>query len=482
MALATCIVAVLVVGMDVGLERRGPAPTGIRAPAVAQPTPVQVGQAQPNSKLKDSADDGSATTGEDQEKNKKKKKKDAGEEVHGFVWKDRPSFRWGDWVRVDFRLKLQADLWFSPDPTEREEGDLDWSRRRIGVKGFVLKKLDYEIEHDLASDGEWRDVYLNAAWLPYAQAQGGKFKIPFSFEALTGPVDLDYVFRTRAVDALSCGRSVGFMAHGQVRKKAVHYQVGYFRDDGARAPALESSYPNEPLSADARQPALAFRGTVAPFHLAGNKGLLKTLTLGAAMVSTDVPEGPNHLQGQSASGYHFFPRHYLTSGRRLRTGVEFVWTPGPAGVSAEYLGSREARVGLGVGTPEQLDQTLPDLAGRGWYLSGTWVLTGENKEGGINPKKPIFRGGVGAVEVGVRYESLVFETPEPDGPPSFSRRSPTVMPNRERALTIGANWYLNRWVKIQLNGIRESFADPARSPIPSRPSFWSFACRLQFVL
>jgi phosphate-selective porin OprO/OprP len=151
-------------------------------------------------------------------------------------------------------------------------------------------------------------------------------------------------------------------------------------------------------------------------------------------------------------------------------------------VSAEYLGSREARVGLGVGTPEQLDQTLPDLAGRGWYLSGTWVLTGENKEGGINPKKPIFRGGVGAVEVGVRYESLAFETPEPDGPPSFSRRSPTVMPNRERALTIGANWYLNRWVKIQFNGIRESFADPARSPIPARPSFWSFACRLQFVL
>ncbi len=127
------------------------------------------------------------------------------------------------------------------------------------------------------------------------------------------------------------------MAHGQVRKKAVHYEVGYFRDDGERSPALEPSYPDEPLPADARQPALAFRGRVAPFHLAGNKGLLKTLTAGAAWVSTDVPEGPDHLQGQSASGYHFFPRRYLTSGRRLRTGVEFVWTPGPAGVSAEYL-------------------------------------------------------------------------------------------------------------------------------------------------
>ena len=481
MTLATWLVAILVAGTDVASAPQGPVPAGTRPPAAAQPAPAEGGQEQATSTKQASADDGSATTSEDQEKDKKKKK-DAGEEVHGVVWKDRPSFRWGDWVRVDFRLKLQVDFWSSPDPTEREEDGLDWSRRRIGVKGFVFKKLEYEIEHDLASDGEWRDVYLNAAWLPYAQARGGKFKIPFSLEALTGPTDLDYVLRTRAVDALACGRSVGFLAHGQVRKKAVHYQVGYFRDDGEWSPALEPSYPDEPLPADARQPALAFRGTVAPFHLAGNKGLLKTLTVGAAMVSTDVPEGPNHLQGQSASGYHFFPRHYLTSGRRLRTGVEFVWTPGPVGVSAEYLESREARVGVGVGTPEQLDQTLPDLAGRGWYLSGTWVLTGENKEGGINPKKPIFRGGFGAVEIGARYESLTFETPEPDGPPSFSRRSPTVMPNRERALTIGANWYPNKWVKIQVNGIRESFADPARSPIPDRPSFWSVACRLQFAL
>jgi len=193
MTLALCAVAVLVARMGTAPLRQDQVPVAAGATGTAQPAPVQGGQAQEAQKKKDGADDGSATTSEDQEKNKKKKKdKDQGQETHGFVWKDRPSFRWGDWVRVDFRLKLQADFWSSPDPTEREEGSLDWSRRRIGVKGFVLKKLEYEIEHDLASDGEWRDVYLNAAWLPYAQAKGGKFKIPFSHEALTGPADLDY--------------------------------------------------------------------------------------------------------------------------------------------------------------------------------------------------------------------------------------------------------------------------------------------------
>jgi phosphate-selective porin len=109
------------------------------------------------------------------------------------------------------------------------------------------------------------------------------------------------------------------------------------------------------------------------------------------------------------------------------------------------------------------------------------VLTGERKEDGVKPRKPLLQGGFGAVEVGVRYESLTFETPDPDGPPSFSRRSPTVMPNRERALTIGVNWYLNRWGKVQVNGIRESFDDPARSPMPERSSFWSVVCGLQFA-
>jgi phosphate-selective porin OprO and OprP len=473
MTLEMCAVAVLVAGMGIAPARQDQGPAATGATGVAQPAPSEGGQEQKVPKEKDKAKDGK----------KKDKEKDKDKEDHGFVWRDRPSFRWGSSFKVDFRVKLQADFWSSPDPTEREDGGLDWSRRRVGIKGFVFKKIEYEIEHDLASDGEWRDVYVNLAWLSYAQAQGGKFKIPFSYEALTGPADLDYVYRSRAADALACGRSVGAMAHGQVRKKAVHYQIAYFEDDGDRPPELRTSYPDEPLPADLRQPAIAVRGTVAPFHLVGNKGLLKTLTVGAAMVSTDVPfEGPNHLQGESVSGYEFFPRHYYTNGRRLRTGLEFVWTPGPAGVSAEYLVSKEGRVGVGVGTPDQLDQTVPDLVGRGWYLSGTWVLTGENKEGGINPKKPIFRGGFGAVEVGARYESLTFETANPDGPPSFSRRSPTVMPNRERALTLGANWYLNKWVKVQFNGIHESFLDPDRSPIPDRPSFWSFACRLQFVL
>ena len=56
------------------------------------------------------------------------------------------------------------------------------------------------------------------------------------------------------------------------------------------------------------------------------------------------------------------------------------------------------------------------------------------------------------------------------------------MPNTEKALTIGVSWYANKWIKVQLNGVREQFDDALRSPIPDQPTFWSTVFRLQFVL
>ena len=102
----------------------------------------------------------------DQDKSKAKKKdqakaKDAqkAEDKHGFVWKDRPSLRFGKNFRMDFRLKIQADFLSTPDPTVVDEPALDMNRRRFGIKGSVLQGLEYEVEHDLRSDGKWRDVY-----------------------------------------------------------------------------------------------------------------------------------------------------------------------------------------------------------------------------------------------------------------------------------------------------------------------------------
>ena len=43
-------------------------------------------------------------------------------------------------------------------------------------------------------------------------------------------------------------------------------------------------------------------------------------------------------------------------------------------------------------------------------------------------------------------------------------------------------WAINRFVRLQLNGIRELIEDPRRNPAPSGAAFWSRVLRLQFVL
>ena len=49
------------------------------------------------------------------------------------------------------------------------------------------------------------------------------------------------------------------------------------------------------------------------------------------------------------------------------------------------------------------DTDLSPLLATGWYVSGTWAITGENKADGLNkPRRPFLRGGLGAFEVARR--------------------------------------------------------------------------------
>jgi phosphate-selective porin len=209
---------------------------------------------------------------------------------------------------------------------------------------------------------------------------------------------------------------------------------------------------------------------------------LKAVELGGAFTTTDVPEGSNHLQGQRVLGGDFFPRSVYVRGRRLRLGAEVNWSPGPFSVKWEFLRSGEARKGQGVGSEEGVDNDLPDLVGRGWYVSGTWVVTGEKKAGGVEPRKEFLRGGVGAIEIGTRYEELSFSSGAQVEAPSRSPRAPYVTPATDRVWTMGVTWYVNRWVKIQANGIREQVTGGVDGPASEPAAAWSWVCRLQFVL
>jgi len=126
---------------------------------------------------------------------------------------------------------------------------------------------------------------------------------------------------------------------------------------------------------------------------------------------------------------------------------------------------------------------LSDFETSGWYVSGTWALTGEKKADGLErPRHPLFRGGIGAVELAARLEKLTFGTVNGGDEASTSPRADVVLGNADRAVTYGINWYLNRWIKIQGNAIQQRITDPLQGPLPERTSFWSSVFRFQLSI
>ena len=123
---------------------------------------------------------------------------------------------------------------------------------------------------------------------------------------------------------------------------------------------------------------------------------------------------------------------------------------------------------------------LDPVVASGWYVSGTWALTGENKARRLQSQaRSVFRGGRGAVELAARVEELTFGELNAGAGASASPRAEAVLGNRDRAVTLGVNWYLSPHIKLLANVIRDALQDPSRGPLPTQPAYWSSVLRLQ---
>jgi phosphate-selective porin OprO/OprP len=384
-----------------------------------------------------------------------------------LTFPDHPSLRFGSVFRMDLRLRLQGDARsFSPADTSDETG-WELSRRRIGLQGNAFEHFEYEVERELREDGPWKDVFVNVDYFDDYQLQVGKFKLPFSQERLTGSTDLDFIHRSNVVDTLAPARDVGVTLHGRFNERAYGYDAGVFRHDGESA-----RFGFNPGAGT----TIAGRFAVRPLRrLPKSVGATRELEVAAAMTVGDVPDGLNSLRGRTTFESVFFAPVYV-SGRRTRLGLDLDWRPGPFGVKAELIRVSDERRNQGI-----FDEDLPPLISRGWYLTGTWVLTGEAKFEGIDARTELFRGGPGAIELAMRVEYLQFGSTLEGEPELATPRAENMAESGLHAWTTGVNWYVNRWLKLQFNAIREQVVDVEDGPA-GNGAVWSRVVRVQFVL
>ena len=390
-----------------------------------------------------------------------------------FRFEDRPSLHIAKGTHIDFKARLQQDVTRS-DATTADAGEfetVDLGRRIIGVEGEIANALEFQIERSLTGSDPWRDVYAEFKYFPVARVRGGKFKLPFSLDENTSARNRDFIYRSLAATHLAPGRDIGVMVRGVVSKKRIEYEAGVFQHDGrnARTRNPEKVFGGQTLA-----------GRVTYHALRNTKDKIGDLTIGAAFTQGDVPEGISGLRGQTVFEQNFFSgSDYFVKGRRRRTGIEFQFRPGPASIKAEWMRAATERLGQSVE-----DTDLSPIVGQGWYVSGSYALTGERKADGVDkPRKPLFpKVGFGTIEIAGRVESLEFSSGPSSEAGSRSPRADTILGNRNQVTTVGVNWYVNRWIKIQANLIREKLDDPSQGPLPSKASFASKAVRFMFSL
>lgn len=141
-------------------------------------------------------------------------------------------------------------------------------------------------------------------------------------------------------------------------------------------------------------------------------------------------------------------------GRIGRSGLEGLWIAGPWSLQGETLRERIRR------TAGQ-----PDFDATGFYVFGSWVLTGESRPysgGNVGNIKP--KGVRGAWELLVRYSELDLNS----GP---------VLGGKEHDWTLGVNWYLTEHFKFQANYI---WATSARGNLALDPRIAELRVQIYF--
>jgi phosphate-selective porin len=382
-----------------------------------------------------------------------------------------PAIDFGKAFTASVRIKSQND-WrdFPTEPGTDQKSVFDPYRERIAVEGKIVGRVLFHVEREFhETSNPWKNVYLDGRVIHGLHLQGGQFNMPFGLDQTTSLMDLDFNYHSLAGSYLAPGRGLGVMAYGDFFKKNVlAYEAGVFRGDGDNTRSAQLR--DVPVA-----PTFAGRVVVKPFSKWGLLHFARSMETGFAFTDGVLPAGLYDLKGQTIPGDAFVQKVYV-NGRRQRLGAQLQWRPGPIGVQVEAMRVRDTRFGQGIE-----DEDLPNLVDRAWYVSGTWLVTGEHKKDTITPARPFLNGGYGAVEIGARLEQLAAGGGPILSAALYGPRSPYVLPTADRVWTTGVNWYLNKFFQLSLNVIREDRTVPFTTTLTPGP-VWSRTFRIEFGL
>lgn len=349
-----------------------------------------------------------------------------------------PALADDNYPTMDIGGRAHLDYAFYDDDV-RDLGDGGEVRRaRLFASGELAPQWSYKAQFDFAGgDVATKDLYVAYSGLAAGKLTIGQFKQPLSLENLTSSKYTTFVERALPVGLASDRRlGIGFTTAGD------HYVFAA----SAYGQEVDDQGLDEGLGAGAR-----FAYT--PVNSENN-----LVHLGIAGAWEEAPNATDTLRLRARPESHVTDVRLVDTGTMTgvesltRTGLEAAWVRGPFSLQAELLGIDVSR-------------RTGDFTGGGWYVFGSWFLTGESRPykggafGRVNP-----RGGQGAWEVALRYSTLDLD----DG---------AVSGGEEDNITLGLNYYVTPHLKFQGNLTR---VQSTRDGIDDDPDILQFRAAYDF--
>jgi phosphate-selective porin OprO/OprP len=356
--------------------------------------------------------------------------------------------------------------------TRRFLGDSDANemsvrRLRFRLDGSAAKHFRYRTLIDFAgSRVVVNDAWAEAAILPELQIRAGKDKSQFGLERLQSATQLTFIERAYPTQ-LAPNRDIGVWLRGDLGKGLVHYAAGIV-DGVADNAVVEGESDNEveynlhllvsPFARHAHLGDLAIGAATTFGRTRGtpsNPGITNVRSVGQALIAR-FASGMDAASTAVADGYR---TRYTAHGYYYR---------GPIGLLAEYVRDRE---------PVLLGDSHRLLEHTAWQVASSVALTPGDRPAyaSIRPRRPLDpqKGAWGAVELAARYTELRLDRDAFDA----GIMKPATSVERARESTLGANWYFNDYLRLQLDYsfTRFTSVDPAMRP----PDEHLIATRLQ---
>jgi phosphate-selective porin OprO/OprP len=354
--------------------------------------------------------------------------------------------------RIQIGALLQIDGRFTIDAPLTNVVDTFAARRlRVPIQGRVARLFDFYFNPDFAGGAvAVRDAYFDTRFSNGFRIRVGKSKTPFGIERLHSASSLLFVERALPT-AVAPDRDFGVQLQGDVFGNVVSYAFGVGNGIADGASADVDTNEGKDVSA---------RIVVRPL---ANKTTNRLAGLGLALAGSGGDQPLTLPAFRSAGQQTFFAyANGATAaqgvGVRTRYSPQWFFYSGPFGGFGEWVRSTgDVQRGSAASLVRaEVDHTA-------WQIALSWVITGEAaSEKGLRPRRnfdPGRSGGWGALQIAARYNELRVSQNAVDLGFAAAGASRTA-----EAWAVGANWYLNPFVKWVLNFERTVFDGDADGP------------------